>query len=99
MRVALVITRGDEFGGAQLHTSYIADHLQDNGVYNDVITGSLGTFTDQLEDQGISLIHVPDLIRPIHPIRDILSVIRLVRLFRYNSYTLIAAHSSKAGLP
>ena len=98
MRVGLVITRGDEFGGAQLHVSYIAKYLTKKGYHVEVITGTTGVFTDYLHQQGISTTRVARLSRSVNFVNDLIAVWTLVQVFGRGHFNLVAAHSSKAGL-
>ena len=71
MQVALVITRGDEFGGAQLHLSYIAQYLVKKGYHVEVIAGTTGVFTDHLRQKGITVAKLARLSRSVNLINDL----------------------------
>lgn len=98
MQVALVITRGDEFGGAQLHLSYIAQYLVNKGHHVEVIAGTTGVFTDHLRQKGITVSRLARLSRSVNLINDLLAIRALIKVLDRRGFDLIAAHSSKAGL-
>jgi glycosyltransferase involved in cell wall biosynthesis len=97
MRIGLVITRGDEFGGAQLHVSYIAKYLAQKGYRVDVITGTTGAFTDRLSQQGAKITKITSLSRSVNFFNDFAAVYSLTKLLAQTHFDLVSAHSSKAG--
>ena len=98
MRVAYVITRADDIGGAQVHVSDLADHLRRTGHASVVISGRRGPLTERLEARGIEHIEVPDLVRSIRPLSDLRAVLQIRRALRDWGPDLVSTHSSKAGL-
>jgi glycosyltransferase involved in cell wall biosynthesis len=57
--------------------------------------GSLESAFDQLP--GL-LIHVPELVRPVHPWRDLVTLRKLTTLFRSQRPDIVHTHSGKAGV-
>lgn len=98
IRIGLVITRGDEFGGAQLHLSYIAQYLLKKGYHVEVITGTSGVFTDHLRQHRIPVTRLARISRSVNFINDLLAIWALIRTLYRRRFNLIAAHSSKAGI-
>jgi glycosyltransferase involved in cell wall biosynthesis len=97
MRVAMIITRGDEYGGSQLHVGYLSKHLISYGISTTVITGSTGNFTSYLSKEGIPFIQVAKLVRSISIVRDVLSIKRLTKILNQGQFDLVTGHGSKAG--
>ncbi len=97
-RVAVVITRLAEFGGAQLHARDLAAAMQHAGWQVVVVTGALGPVSDTARQAGLEVVHLPELCREIAPLRDLRSTLALARLFRSRNIDLVCAHSSKAGI-
>jgi glycosyltransferase involved in cell wall biosynthesis len=97
MRMAYVVTRGDEIGGVHVHVRDLATALHRAGHEVTVLAGSLGPFADQLAERGISFRSVPALIRSIHPRYDVAALAQLRSCFKELRPDLISTHSSKAG--
>jgi len=93
----MIITRGDEYGGSQLHVGYLSKHLISYGISTTVITGSTGNFTSYLSNEGIPFIQVSELVRSISIVRDVLSIRRLTKILNQGQYDLVTGHGSKAG--
>lgn len=98
LRIAYVITRGDEVGGAQIHVRDLCRWLQARGDVVRVFVGSEGNFTRLLKEVDVEYEIVPDLVREIAPIRDTRALFELRRaLIRFHP-DLVSLHSSKAGV-
>jgi glycosyltransferase involved in cell wall biosynthesis len=98
MRVLLVITRGDEIGGAQSYVRDLAVRMAADGHQVHLATGSAGALTNAVEAQGISWSIVPGLLRDIDPRHDVGAVRKTIQLIRQWQPDLVSAHSSKAGI-
>ncbi|MBU0712659.1 glycosyltransferase, partial [bacterium] len=100
-RVALVITRLDRGGSAEL-TMQLAAGLSQNGYTVLLISGkTVEPFWDPVQyahDNNFSLQYVNSLIRSLHPIRDIVALIQIVNIFRKFRPDILHTNSSKAGL-
>jgi glycosyltransferase involved in cell wall biosynthesis len=94
----MVITRGDEFGGAQSHVSTLVASLQADGYRVDVIAGSAGIWTDALAAEGVTVHVLERMTRSINPLRDLRTIRELRVLLEAIGPDLVHAHSSKAGL-
>lgn len=98
MRIAMVITRGDEMGGAQLHVSTLVHGLIAAGHDIHVIAGTAGTWVDNLAEAGVPVQICQVMGREIDPWRDLAAVRDLTARLVAIAPDLVCAHSSKAGL-
>ena len=98
MKLLMIITRGDEAGGAQIHVRDLCQGLVSAGHEVHVVSGSGGMLTGALESMGISYRICPSLLREIHPVRDIRAVADLRRIIRDVRPDLVCTHSTKAGI-
>jgi len=100
-RVALVITRLDRGGSAEL-TMQLAAGLSQNGYTVLLISGKtvepLWDPVQYAQDNRFSLRYVNSLIRSLHPIWDIVALIHLVTVLRKFRPDILHTNSSKAGL-
>lgn len=98
MKIAYLITRMDELGGAQVHVRDLSLWLKGVGHEPLVLSGWPGKVSDFLQSQGISYLEIPDLERPIHPVKDFKALIEIVKALRSARPDILSCHSSKAGL-
>ena len=96
--VLLVITRGDDHGGAQRHVVTLAQQLRRRNVPVVVAAGSDGFVGERLRAANIEFRVLPDLVHAIRPWRDLRAVRGLGRLIDELTPAVVSAHSSKAGL-
>lgn len=98
MKIAYVITRSDEVGGAHIHVRDLCSWLQDKGHEVRVFVGGDGPFIDLLEHVSVPYIRLNYMKRPISPFNDLASIRELARnLSRFNP-DIVSAHSAKAGI-
>jgi glycosyltransferase involved in cell wall biosynthesis len=97
MRIAYVITRADEIGGAQVHVRDLATALHQAGHQVTVLAGSAGALSEQLGARGVAFQSVPALVRSISPRQDAIAVRQLSAILRQLCPDLVSTHSSKAG--
>jgi glycosyltransferase involved in cell wall biosynthesis len=97
MRIAYVVTRADEIGGAQAHVRDLASAMHGAGHEVTVLAGMKGALFGQLADRKVPFQLVPDLVRPIALRHDVAAVRQLKTLLRDLRPDLITTHSSKAG--
>ncbi|MBO8140920.1 MAG: glycosyltransferase family 4 protein [Firmicutes bacterium] len=97
MRICYIITRSDTIGGAQIHVRDLAIALRNHGHKVTVLIGQNGVFAQELRTQGIPVISLRYLVRPIQPFTDLKAVMELVKTLEVLRPDLVAAHSSKAG--
>jgi glycosyltransferase involved in cell wall biosynthesis len=97
MRIAYVITRADEIGGAQVHVRDLAIALRQRDYDVAVLAGSPGPMSEQLSESGVTFECVPALLRSISPRHDAIAVRQLMVSLRRLGPELVSTHSSKAG--
>lgn len=98
MRIALVITRGDDIGGAQNYVLALAEKLSSDGHELLVVTGTSGVFTEILQKSDIHTVSIPQLSNSMNPLNDLNAVRTLARLLTQFNADLVSLHSSKAGM-
>lgn len=98
MRIAYVITRSDDLGGAQIHVRDLATALRGSGHDVVVLAGGGGVLARQLTERGVPVINLRHMARPLRPIRDYQALRELTRELRRLRPDVISTHSSKAGI-
>jgi glycosyltransferase involved in cell wall biosynthesis len=98
MRIAQIVTRADETGGAQVHVRDLSEALLASGHEVVVLAGGQGSFSAELTARGIPHRHIPHLAVPLAPGKDFLALCEIVRELRRVQPDIVAAHSAKAGL-
>ena len=97
MRIAYVVTRGDDIGGAQVHVRDLATAMHQAGHDVSVIAGGAGPLSVQLAKRGVPFCSVPALSRELHPWRDLRAFLQLKKVLARLKPDLVSTHSSKAG--
>ncbi len=98
MRIAFVITRSDDLGGAQIHVRDLCTALRALGHEAVVLAGANGVLAEELRERGVPFQTVRHLTRPVRPLRDLRAIWELRRALRGIRPDIISAHSSKAGI-
>lgn len=98
MKIAYLITRMDELGGAQVHVRDLCLFMKGQGHDVDLLAGWSGKMTDLLEQQGIAYHEIADLQRSIHPLKDMKALLQIRAVLKELKPDLLACHSSKAGI-
>lgn len=98
MKIAYLITRMDELGGAQVHVRDLSLWLKDQGHEPLVLSGFPGKVSDFIEHQAIPYVEITDLQRAIHPLKDFRALLQTVKALRQHRPDVLSCHSSKAGL-
>lgn len=98
MRILYAITRGDELGGAQTHVRDMAHAMLQAGHTVRVITGSEGSFTEQLDAVSIPRRVCRGLYRDIRIGSDLRALRELRLLIDEFQPDIVTLHSSKAGV-
>lgn len=96
-RIALVITRSDVIGGAQVHVYELARALIDVGHAVAVFVGGEGPFVDHLRTAGVPVWSLSHLLRQLEPMSEARAVKQLRTALRAFRPSLISTHSTKAG--
>lgn len=98
MRVALVVTRSDVFGGAVLHVRDLACGLKGLGHEVRVFIGGRGPMLTVLRDAGVDAVAIPALQRAIRPYHDARALAGLMKALAEWRPDLLHAHTAKSGL-
>jgi glycosyltransferase involved in cell wall biosynthesis len=98
IKVAYVITRADNLGGAQIHVRDFAARLRDDGHEATVFGGAAGILREQLCELGVPFVEIPSLSRDSHGTADLRALSQLRSALRAFQPHLVSAHSSKAGI-
>jgi len=98
MKIAYVITRSDEIGGAHIHVHDLAAWLLEQGHDIRVFVGGRGVFTEKLKRSAIPFESLKYLKRPISPISDVLGVFEIAKRLKAFQPDLVSIHSAKAGI-
>jgi glycosyltransferase involved in cell wall biosynthesis len=98
LRIAYVITRADEVGGAHIHLRDLADWMRLKGHEVHIFVGGKGPFSTMIQAMNIPLTSLNHLKRPINILHDCLAINELARLLGDYQPDLVSLHSAKAGL-
>ncbi|MEN8182345.1 MAG: glycosyltransferase family 4 protein [Myxococcota bacterium] len=98
LKVAYVITRADDLGGAQIHVRDFATRLRADGHEAAVFGGAAGILREQLCDLGVPFVEIPALSRDSHGMSDFRAFSQLRNALHGFGPHLVSAHSSKAGI-
>ncbi len=99
--IAMVITRADDLGGAQVHVLELASALKARGYDVKVLAGGDhggdGILFNLLKARGVKCRHLKKLVHPIRPGRDLAALKELHGVLQELKPDLVATHSNKAG--
>jgi len=98
MRIAFIISRSDDIGGAQIHVRDLSAALRARGVEAVVLGGLDGELGDQLRDRKVPfypLRHLHRVVRPREALKAVLEIRRLLREIRPD---IVSTHSTTAGI-
>lgn len=98
MKVAFVITRADEVGGAHVHVRDLASWLDALGHKVKVFVGGDGVYVDALRSANVPFHQLRYMKRSISPFFDILAIRELKHALSKFQPDLVSAHSAKAGI-
>lgn len=97
MKIAQIVTRSDNTGGAQVHVRDLSMELQKYGLEVHVLCGGEGPFLEELRQCGIPVHVIPHLVRAIHPYTDWRAFREIHRTLKELNPALVGTHTSKAG--
>lgn len=97
MRIAFIITRLDDVGGAQIHVRDLSKALRAAGHDVAVIAGTNGVLADELKSNGVTFYSVHYLAREVSPFQDVRCISELRETLREIQPDIISTHSTKAG--
>ncbi|MFL5475432.1 MAG: glycosyltransferase family 4 protein [Gemmatimonadales bacterium] len=98
MNIALMVTRAEPVGGAQIHVRDLAAAAKAHGHSPTVITSGSGPFLQDLQAQQIPVVVLKHLGAPISPVRDFRALREIQGALQSLRPDLLATHSSKAGI-
>lgn len=98
MKILFVLTRTDEWGGAQVHVRDLSNALKQDGHDVVVAGGEAGHSATRLKSSGIRFIQLRRLVRSIRPFADMAAVFELLQVLRTERPDVVSLHSSKAGI-
>ena len=98
VKVAYVITRADDLGGAQIHVRDLATRLRRDGHEAAVVGGTGGILSEQLQELEVPFFEIPALSRDSHGMSDLRALSQLRDALADFEPQLVSAHSSKAGI-
>lgn len=98
LRIAFVITRADDLGGAQVHVRDLSGALLEAGHEVSVLAGREGVLAEELRARGVGFQPLKHLVRPIRPAADLRAFMEIRRRLREASPDILSTHSSKAGV-
>jgi len=98
VRIAYVITRSDDLGGAQIHVRDLSSSLGGAGHEVTVLAGGGGILARQLRERDVEVVELSHMSRPLRPLRDARALRELARHLRRIRPEILSTHSSKAGV-
>lgn len=97
MKIAFIITRFDDIGGAQIHVRDLSTALWKAGHDVAVLAGSNGVLADELKARGVPRYFLRHLARQVNPLYDVRCIPELRKTLREIQPDIISTHSTKAG--
>jgi glycosyltransferase involved in cell wall biosynthesis len=98
VKVAYVITRADDLGGAQIHVRDLATRLRRDGHEAAVVGGTGGILSEQLREREVPFFEIPALTRDSHGMSDLRALAQLRAALAEFEPQVVSGHSSKAGI-
>lgn len=97
-KIIFLITRADDFGGAQAHVLLMAEALIKRDYNAIVMAGGEGYLSESLESIKIRHIILESLVHPIRPYKDLKAYREIIGWLKQEKPDLLTTHSNKAGL-
>lgn len=98
IKIAIIITRADELGGAQVHVRDLAAALIERGMRVTVLSGGDGILFEQLTKLNVPYRKLTKLVHPIKPWKDWSAYHEIRSALVELKPDLVTTHSNKAGL-
>jgi glycosyltransferase involved in cell wall biosynthesis len=98
LRIAFVISRGDEIGGAHIHVRDLSAALRSRGAEVIVLAGRGGRFPNHLKERGIPIHCIRNLQRSVGPFQAVRAVLEIRQLLRELRPDIVSTHSTSAGV-
>ena len=97
IKIAYIITRADDFGGAQAHLVSLAAKMQERGHTVVVLAGGTGPLFKELSRLKIAFQELKHLVHPLNPFKDLAAIFEARSFLKKFKPDLVATHSNKAG--
>jgi glycosyltransferase involved in cell wall biosynthesis len=97
-KITYLITRSDTVGGAHVHLLYLACKAQTEGHTVEVLVGGNGLYAALLRENGLRVLNLRYLVRPIRPHLDAFAVLECWLALKRFKPDIVHVHSTKAGL-
>lgn len=97
MKIAFLITRSDDIGGAQIHVRDLSAALKAAGHEAVVLAGTNGVLAEELQANGVPFHSLHHLAREVGPLQDARSFSEVRDSLREVQPDIISTHSTKAG--
>jgi glycosyltransferase involved in cell wall biosynthesis len=99
MKIAYIVTRIDEIGGAQIHVKDVARRMAEQGHDVAVISGRKfdPEYLAAFKEKKINVYFVKRLVREINFIDDVMALSSIIKILKRCKPDLISLHASKAG--
>lgn len=97
MKIAFLITRSDDIGGAQIHVRDLSTALRAAGHDAVVLAGTNGVLAEELRANGVPFYSLHHLAREVGPLQDVRSFSEVRDALRDIKPDIISTHSTKAG--
>ena len=101
VRVLRVIARLN-VGGPTLHVTYLARGLAERGYETTLVAGDVGRGEESMafvaESEGVEVMRLAGLSRPLSPVHDAAAAWRLARVIRRVRPDVVHTHTAKAGV-
>ena len=98
MRIAFIITRSGDLGGAQVHLRDLSSALKQLGHEPIVLAGENGVLADELRERGVEFRSLQWMTRPIRPLWDLRAVNEMRGVLRQLQPDVVSVHCTKAGV-
>lgn len=98
LRVAFLISRADEVGGAQIHVRDLSSALRQGGIEVSVFAGGPGPLADQLRERGVPFHPLRHLHRSVGLAQAVRAILEIRTRLRELRPDIVSTHSTAAGL-
>jgi glycosyltransferase involved in cell wall biosynthesis len=98
MRIVQLVTGTPLFGGSDAHVRDLSIGLRARGHECIVMAGPPeGLLAEQLRGNGVTVLTIPALRKPIRPFADAISLFQVIRALSEVQPDIVATHTAKAG--
>ena len=97
MKITYIITRTDQYGGAQIHVRDLSQWMSDHGHEVSVIAGSKGVLCNDFQQHNVRFGLAECMTRQINPWKDLKAFFQIRNHLKEFRPDIVSCHSSKAG--